>query len=143
MSSILDELFEESIAYDSGFDITKSYKDNPKWIKFSKKQFINILSEEDQIDAENMFEYNSDESLEDEKYYVYFKKIAYEDDDVKIYEGKTEDLLYMKLGGEDRIFNQYQIEGIYRKKNVITITGWDFNTIIDLDDNTIEDESTR
>ena len=145
MGNLLDELFADSTSYDTSFDITKSYKDNPNWIKFSKEQFIQTIAMDkgNLNDATNQFKYNSELSLEDEKYYVYFKKTFYEDDQLKIYEGKSEDLLYMKLDGQDHIFSVYQIESVYRRKNVITITGWDYNMVVDLDDNSIEREDTR
>lgn len=55
----------------------------------------------------------------------------------------SEDLYMFDFGDRKVLFNVYEIRDVYKKKNVITLSGWDYNVIIDLDDKTIETVYTR
>ena len=61
-----------------------------------------------------------------------------------LYEVKgNEDLFMYDFGDRKVLFNVYEIKNVYKKKNTITLQGWDYNILIDLEDKTIETIYTR
>jgi len=55
----------------------------------------------------------------------------------------SEDFFMYDFGDRKVLFNVYEIKNSYKKKNVITLIGWDYSIVIDLDDKTIETIYTR
>jgi hypothetical protein len=82
----------------------------------------------------------------------YWNTDGLEDDGAFFFPEGTENLYQMKgsedvfmydFGDRKVLFYVYEIKDIHKRKEVITISGWDYNVIIDLKDKTIETHYTR
>jgi hypothetical protein len=149
--------FTEDIENDNWFDnyaanyvtITPAKQNIPKgW--FGKNEILkwelhNI--DKDEIEDVINFEILSDiyskdywniEELEDKG--AFFFKEGTND----LYQLKnSEDVFMYDFGNRKVLFYVYQIKDVHKRKKVITISGWDANVILDLDDKTIETHYTR
>ena len=55
----------------------------------------------------------------------------------------SEDLFMYDFGDKKVLFCVYEIKSVYKKKDIITLMGWDYNILIDVNDKSIETIYTR
>lgn len=121
------------------FDSMESYKkvtddelNNPQKINENIEQIrldddIELLCDGD---LREIFEYNGEYDLNDERVIrlAKYDKIS----DVEIFD--KDDLILFRKNGKKYLTYVYEIQVIYNIDNLLTIQGWDYNIIINLDD---------
>lgn len=83
------------------------------------------------------------ENYPEDKLFLTFPIKQEVNEQVKIYSDKDEKMFYVETKEKKFLVSVYQFESLYHRKNVWTLTGWDTDYIIDLDDQVMDSRSTR